>query len=91
MQDHEDFDARDGEAEPVEVPWTALSAEALGGVIDSFVLREGTDYGAHELAHEEKVARVMAGLQRGDVRILFDPKTSSVTLVEAVRRPRKQQ
>ncbi|MES1191364.1 MAG: YheU family protein [Steroidobacter sp.] len=31
--------------EPVAIPHTELSADALRGVIDSFVLREGTDYG----------------------------------------------
>jgi len=30
---------------PVAVPHTGLSAAALRGVIESFVLREGTDYG----------------------------------------------
>lgn len=84
----ESHDAQDDTAPPVEVPWTALSPDALRGVIDSFVLREGTDYGARELAHEEKVARVMAGLERGEVRILFDPQTASVTLLEAAGRRR---
>ena len=30
---------------PVIVPPDSLSAEALQGVIEKFVLREGTDYG----------------------------------------------
>lgn len=68
-------------AEPVEVPWTAISAEALQGLAESFVLREGTDYGHHEFSHEDKVAQVMAQLKSGEARILYDPDTESVTLL----------
>ncbi|HMA10909.1 MAG TPA: YheU family protein [Steroidobacteraceae bacterium] len=67
--------------EPVEVPWRALSAEALRGVVEAFVLREGTDYGDHEFPHEEKVQQLLNGLERGEARILFDPVTESVTLL----------
>ncbi len=69
------------DAEPVEVPWTALSPDALRGVVEAFVLREGTDYGAREFTHEEKIAQVLAGIERGEVRLLFDPQTQSVTLL----------
>ncbi len=67
-------------AEPVEVPVSMLSADALRGVVESFVLREGTDYGAREFTHEEKVAQVLAALARDEARIFFDPATDSVTL-----------
>jgi uncharacterized protein YheU (UPF0270 family) len=72
---------RDGDATPVEVPWTALSPEALRGVIEAFVLREGTDYGASEVSHEEKLRQVHRELERGTARIMFDPGTSTVTLL----------
>lgn len=68
-------------AEPVEVPHIALSADALQGLAESFVLREGTDYGAREFTHEQKVAQVIAALQSGEARILYDPVTESVTLL----------
>ena len=68
------------DAEPLEILPDMLSAEALRGVADAFVLREGTDYGATEFSHEEKVAQVLAALERGEARILFDPATESVTL-----------
>jgi uncharacterized protein YheU (UPF0270 family) len=67
-------------AEPVEVPVAMLSADALRGVVESFVLREGTDYGAREFTHEEKVAQVLAAIQRDEARLFFDPATESVTL-----------
>jgi len=67
--------------EPMEVPYRELSPDALRGVVEAFVLREGTDYGAREFSHEQKVQQLLDGLQRGEVRILFDPATESVTLL----------
>jgi uncharacterized protein YheU (UPF0270 family) len=66
---------------PIEVPWTALSPEALRGVAEVYVLREGTDYGAREFTLDEKVAHVLSQLQSGEARIWFDPETETVTLV----------
>jgi uncharacterized protein YheU (UPF0270 family) len=71
----------DEPAEPVEVPIAALSPAALRGVVEAFVLREGTDYGAREFTHEEKVVQLLAALESGEARILYDPATESVTLL----------
>jgi uncharacterized protein len=68
--------------EPVAIPYRELSPGALRGVVESFVLREGTDYGVHEFALEQKVAHVMAQLERREVQILFDPNTESVQIVK---------
>jgi uncharacterized protein len=73
--------------EPVEVPYTELSPELLHAVIESFVLREGTDYGEREVALEDKVAGVVAQLKRGEAKIIFDPESESVTI--AVRQKSK--
>lgn len=67
-------------AEAVEIPYRELTAQALRGVIESFVLREGTDYGERECSLEQKVAQVRAQIERGTARILFDPQTGTVTL-----------
>jgi hypothetical protein len=66
---------------PVAIPHTELSVEALRGVIESFVLREGTDYGELDVSHEAKVQQVMRQLEHCEVRIMFDPADSSVTIV----------
>ena len=73
--------------EPVEVPYRELSAELLHAVVESFVLREGTDYGEREYSFEDKVAHVMRQLKKGEARILFDPESESVTI--AVRQNSK--
>jgi uncharacterized protein YheU (UPF0270 family) len=66
---------------PVEVPHTELSDDALRGVVESFVLREGTDYGERDVTHESKIAQVIRQLERGEARILFDPATESIDIV----------
>jgi hypothetical protein len=67
--------------EPVEVPYADLSADLLHAVIESFVLREGTDYGEREFSLEDKVARVISQLKKGEAKIIFDPESQSVTIV----------
>ncbi len=67
--------------EPIEIPHTELSAEALRGVVESFVLREGTDYGPREFSLDQKVARVIAQLERKEARVMFDPESESVDIV----------
>jgi uncharacterized protein YheU (UPF0270 family) len=73
-------------ASPIDVPHTALDQELLRAVIESFVLREGTDYGERELSLDDKVRRVVRLLERGDARIVFDPRTESVDVVTKERR-----
>lgn len=49
-------------------------------MIESFVLREGTDYGEREYSLEQKVAQVHAQLEHGQARILFDPESNTITI-----------
>jgi uncharacterized protein len=67
--------------EPVYVPHTELSPDALRGVVESFVLREGTDYGEREFSLEQKLAHVYHQLERGEARIVFDPNTETIDIV----------
>jgi uncharacterized protein YheU (UPF0270 family) len=71
---------------PISVPYTELSVDALTGVIQSFVLREGTDYGAQEVSFETKVEQVRRQLERREAEIVFDQNTESIDIV--VLRPR---
>ena len=63
------------------VPYTELSEDALRGVVESFVLREGTDYGEREFSLDQKVEHVLRQLRRGEARIMFDPATETVGIV----------
>ncbi len=82
------MDSDDEQPKPVAVPHTDLSAAALHGVIESFVLREGTEYGEHDVTLEQKVAQVMRQLQRGEAKVVFDPKTETVDIVPVSARTR---
>jgi uncharacterized protein len=71
----------DSPSEPVLVPHTELAPDVLRAVIESFVLREGTDYGEGEFSLAQKVAKVGRQLERGEAQIIFDPQTESVAIV----------
>ena len=66
---------------PIDIPHTQLSASALRGVLESFVLRDGTDYGQVEFSLEQKVQHVLRQLERGEAKIVFDPRDNSVDIV----------
>jgi uncharacterized protein YheU (UPF0270 family) len=67
--------------QPIVIPHGDLSAEALRGVVESFVLREGTDYGEREVSFEQKVAQVMRQLERNEAQIIFDASLEAVDIV----------
>ena len=69
--------------DPVVVPMNQLSRAALVGLVDAFVLREGTDYGLNDVSLPAKRAQVMDQLERDEVRIIYDPTTESCTLILA--------
>ena len=74
----------DGEARPlplVEVPVERISREALDGLIEEFVTRDGTDYGSQERTLEEKKRAIARQLDRGEVVILFDPESETCNIV----------
>lgn len=75
------MEAKTDKPKPIEVPLHILSEEALSGLIDSFILREGTDYGLVEMSHEAKVQQIRKQLDRGDIKIVFDPESQSATLL----------
>jgi len=77
---------RDGEeSHPlIRVAPDDLEPDTLRAVIESFVLREGTDYGEHEVSLETKVEQVLTLLRRGEAHIAFDPATESVNVVARI-------
>jgi uncharacterized protein len=75
MSEHEADDR-----EPVEIPPDALSPQALIGLVEEFITREGTDYGERVHTLDEKRNSVMRLIEKGEVAILFDPPSQTTTL-----------
>ena len=67
----------------MNIPFESLSAAAQQGLIEAFVLREGTDYGQIEYSFEEKCLAVRSQLAAGKAVIEFDPG-SEVALIVSV-------
>ena len=74
--------AFDGPSEGVIViPWQQLSADALDGIIEEFVSREGTDYGDYEYSFDDKKDQIRAQIRNGSVLVVFDPVGETCQLV----------
>ena len=65
----------------MKIPYTKLSQEALLGVMDAFILREGTDYGHEEITIDQKRSRVLSMLQSGEAEIVFYQESDHVDIV----------
>ncbi len=65
----------------MEIPLDQLSREALRSVVEEFVTRDGTDYGAVERSVDDKIEHVMRQLDAGEARIVFDPETETANVV----------
>ena len=68
------------------IPHQMLSSEALRGVIEAFVTREGTDYGEHAVALETKIVQIRQQLDVGTAVIVYDEATRSWTMQPTNRR-----
>jgi uncharacterized protein len=66
--------------ESVEIPFRLLSEEALKGLIEEFVSREGTDYGQGEYTLGQKAASIRRQLETGRAVIVYDPITEGCNI-----------
>ena len=62
------------------IPHEMLSLEALHGVIEAFVTREGTDYGTQDVSLATKVVQVRQQLDVGTAVIVYDEDSESCTI-----------
>lgn len=65
---------------PIPIPHRQLSPDALRGVIEAFVTREGTDYGPQDVTLATKVRQVQHQLDAGTAVIVYDEATDSCTI-----------
>jgi len=73
--------ADEDEPRGVVIPPGQLRADVLRGLIEEFVTRDGTDYGAVEQSVEQKLAAVIAQLESGEAQLVYDPETETANIV----------
>ena len=73
------------------IPHRDLSPEALTGLIEEFVTRDGTDSGYIRGSLEANVAMVRRQLDAGEAAIVFDDqlKTCNIVPAEQITRSRR--
>lgn len=64
----------------MEVPYQHIARETLDALIEEFVSRDGTDYGAIELTLEQKLEQVKRLLKQDKAVIWFDDATETVSI-----------
>jgi uncharacterized protein YheU (UPF0270 family) len=72
-----------GTETPIEILPEQLSESAMAGIVENFILREGTDYGAAEVTYEKKAAQILRQIQTGEIKIVFDGESETVSLITA--------
>ncbi len=60
-----------------------LETETLEALIESFILREGTDYGDAEVSLNAKTEQILAQVIKGDILIVYSELHESCDLVPA--------
>jgi uncharacterized protein YheU (UPF0270 family) len=62
------------------IPVNKLSAKALKGVIEEFISRNGTDYGAIESSLETNFKQVKYKLKNGEAVLVFEDETETTNI-----------
>jgi uncharacterized protein len=62
------------------IPTNKLSPQALQGVIEEFISRNGTDYGEKESSLETNFRQVKYKLENGSAVLVFDDKTETTNI-----------
>ena len=63
------------------IPYEQLSSDALQGLIEEFITREGTDYGLEEISLETKVEQIKQQLKRREIVVVFDAASETVSIL----------
>ncbi len=63
------------------IPWQQLSPDALQGLIETYVEREGTDYGLQEVDASTKHRQILAQIKGGSVVIVYEEMSESINIL----------
>lgn len=65
----------------VEIPYCRISHDALIGIVEEYISREGTDYGHYDYTFEEKVDAVLNQIKSGEAKIFFHHESKSINIL----------
>ena len=63
------------------IPLEQLSNETLAAIIEDFILREGTEYGAEDISKQAKIAQVKKQLELGSAVLVYSELHESVNIL----------
>jgi uncharacterized protein YheU (UPF0270 family) len=63
------------------IPIDALDKETLRNIAESYVLREGTDYGEQEVSFEQKVEEVLVQLGSGEILLQYSEEHETIDII----------
>lgn len=62
------------------IPWQDLEEETLINIAESFILREGTDYGEQELSLKQKTQNLLTEIRQGKAVIVWSELHESIDI-----------
>ncbi|RCU43778.1 YheU family protein [Corallincola holothuriorum] len=63
------------------IPYQQLAPNTLESILESYALREGTDYGIDEVPLQHKVEQLMQQLQHGDLLLVWSELHETINLM----------
>lgn len=63
------------------IPLDQINQDTLHAIIEDFILREGTDYGAVDATKEDKVAQIQLQLKQGSAVLVYSELHESVNIL----------
>jgi hypothetical protein len=64
----------------VIIPWQELEEQTLINIVESVILREGTDYGLHEQTFEQKKKALLNRIRQGSAVIVWSELHKSIDI-----------
>ena len=77
--------ASDRKGDTMIIPWQDIAPETLESILESVVLREGTDYGEHEKSLSDKVADLYTQLKNGDIVIVWSELHETLNIMPSAQ------
>jgi len=63
------------------IPTQELASDTLTAIIEEFVLREGTEYGAEDISLADKIVQIKHQLAQGSVVLVYSELHESVNIL----------